>query len=81
LRGSDNAEWVQPDINIVVHVFQKQIREYYNMRLWGDAKVLKSKTNTKEYSNGYKDNNNPNPNKFKVSPWLVYTAILLVSFS
>jgi cell division protease FtsH len=23
-------------------------------------------------------NNNPNPNKFKVSPWLVYTAILLI---
>jgi hypothetical protein len=22
--------------------------------------------------------NNPNPNKFKVSPWLVYTAILLI---
>jgi cell division protease FtsH len=24
--------------------------------------------------------NNPNPNKFKVSPWLVYTAILLILF-
>ncbi|GIZ07506.1 ATP-dependent zinc metalloprotease FtsH [Flavobacterium sp. UMI-01] len=23
-------------------------------------------------------NNNPNPNKFRVSPWLVYTAILLI---
>ena len=23
-------------------------------------------------------NNNPNPNKFKVSPWLVYTGILLI---
>jgi cell division protease FtsH len=22
--------------------------------------------------------NNPTPNKFKVSPWLVYTAILLI---
>ena len=22
--------------------------------------------------------NNPNPNKFKISPWLIYTAILLV---
>ena len=23
-------------------------------------------------------NNNPNPNKFKVSPWLVYVGILLI---
>ena len=23
-------------------------------------------------------NNNPNSNKFKVSPWLIYTAILLI---
>ena len=23
-------------------------------------------------------NNNPTPNKFKISPWLVYTAILLI---
>ena len=22
--------------------------------------------------------NNPNPNKFRISPWLVYTAILLI---
>ena len=22
--------------------------------------------------------NNPNPSKFKISPWLIYTAILLV---
>ena len=40
-EGSDNAEWVLMDyVNIVVHVFQKQIREYYNIEsLWGDAKI------------------------------------------
>ena len=38
-EGSDNAEWVLMDyVNVVVHVFQKQIREYYNIEeLWGDA--------------------------------------------
>lgn len=40
VEGSDNAEWVLMDyINIVVHVFQKQIREFYDIEgLWGDAK-------------------------------------------
>ena len=43
VEGSDNAEWVLMDyVNIVVHVFQKQIREYYNIEsLWGDAKITK----------------------------------------
>ena len=38
---SDNAEWVLMDyVSIVVHVFQKEIREYYNIEgLWGDAKI------------------------------------------
>ena len=37
----DNAEWVLMDyVSIVVHVFQKEIREYYNIEgLWGDAKI------------------------------------------
>jgi ribosome-associated protein len=27
-------------VSIVVHVFQKEIREYYNIEgLWGDAKI------------------------------------------
>lgn len=41
VEGSDNAEWVLMDyVNIVVHVFQKQVREYYDIEgLWGDAKV------------------------------------------
>ncbi|CAM3888442.1 ribosome silencing factor RsfS [Flavobacterium branchiophilum NBRC 15030 = ATCC 35035] len=41
VEGSDNAEWVLMDyVNIVVHVFQKHIREYYNIEsLWGDAKM------------------------------------------
>ena len=41
VEGMENAEWVLMDyVNIVVHVFQKQIREYYNIEsLWGDAKI------------------------------------------
>lgn len=41
IEGSENAEWVLLDyVNIVVHVFQKHIREFYDVEgLWGDAKV------------------------------------------
>jgi ribosome-associated protein len=41
VEGTDNAEWVLMDyVSIVVHVFQKEIREYYNIEgLWGDAKI------------------------------------------
>jgi len=40
-EGADNAEWVLIDyVNVVVHVFQKHIREYYDIEsLWGDAKT------------------------------------------
>jgi len=41
VEGAENAEWVLMDyVNVVVHVFQKHIREYYNIEsLWGDAKI------------------------------------------
>ena len=46
-EGSDLAEWVLIDyVDIVVHVFQKQIREYYNIEeLWGDAKTTQITSN------------------------------------
>ncbi|CAI8239307.1 MAG: Ribosomal silencing factor RsfS [Flavobacteriaceae bacterium] len=46
-EGADNAEWVLIDyVNIVVHVFQKHIRTYYNIEeLWGDAKTTKIASN------------------------------------
>ncbi len=41
VEGEDNAEWVLMDyVNVVVHIFQKQIRDFYDIEgLWGDAKV------------------------------------------
>ncbi len=47
IEGSDNAEWVLMDyVNVVVHVFQKHIREYYDIEsLWGDAKITSIETN------------------------------------
>ncbi|AZQ57522.1 ribosome silencing factor [Maribacter sp. MJ134] len=40
IEGEDNAEWILMDyVNVVVHVFQKQVREFYDIEgLWGDAK-------------------------------------------
>lgn len=41
VEGETNAEWVLMDyVNVVVHVFQKHIRDFYDIEsLWGDAKI------------------------------------------
>ena len=46
VEGAENGEWVLMDyVNIVVHVFQKRIREYYRIEsLWGDAKITTIET-------------------------------------
>ncbi|PDH45460.1 MAG: ribosome silencing factor [Flavobacteriales bacterium MED-G15] len=46
-EGNSNSEWVLIDyVNVVVHIFQKQVREYYNIEgLWGDAKTTKIASN------------------------------------
>ena len=40
-EGMENAMWVLLDYyDIVVHIFQKEIREYYKLEeLWGDAEI------------------------------------------
>jgi len=42
IEGEANGEWVLMDyVDTVVHVFQKHIREYYDLEsLWGDAKSI-----------------------------------------
>lgn len=49
VEDSPNAEWILIDyVNIVVHVFQKHIREFYDIEgLWGDAKSIKIQTELK----------------------------------
>ena len=41
VEGKENAEWVLLDyINVVVHIFQKQVRDFYKIEeLWGDCKT------------------------------------------
>ena len=43
IEGQENLEWVLIDyVDIVVHIFQRQIREFYDIEsLWGDAKMTK----------------------------------------
>ncbi len=40
IEGKANAEWVLVDfVDVVVHVFQRSVREFYNLEeLWADAK-------------------------------------------
>jgi ribosome-associated protein len=42
-EGLENAMWVLLDFHdIVVHVFQKEVRNYYRLEeLWGDARISK----------------------------------------
>jgi ribosome-associated protein len=46
-EGLENAMWVLLDFtDIIVHVFQKQYRDYYRLEeLWGDARLIKFEDN------------------------------------
>lgn len=41
IEGQGNSEWVLMDyVNVVVHIFQKNVREFYDIEsLWGDAVI------------------------------------------
>jgi len=43
VEGESASEWVLMDYsNIVIHIFQKETREFYKLEeLWGDAKITK----------------------------------------
>lgn len=40
-EGINNGTWILLDYgNVVAHIFQKEIRDYYNLEeLWGDAQI------------------------------------------
>ena len=40
-EGVSNGTWILLDYgNVVAHIFQKEIRDYYNLEeLWGDAQI------------------------------------------
>lgn len=50
IEGTENAEWVLMDyVHVVVHVFQKHIREFYDIEeLWGDAKTTRIETSKQQ---------------------------------
>ena len=45
VEGSENAMWVLVDyVSVVVHVFQKHVRDFYDIEdLWSDAKITEIK--------------------------------------
>ena len=47
IEGRDTAEWILMDYSdIVIHIFQKQTRAFYNIEdFWGDAKFINHTTN------------------------------------
>ncbi len=46
VEGEMTAEWILMDyVNVVVHIFQKSTREFYDIEgLWGDAKITNIKS-------------------------------------
>ena len=56
IEDSQNSEWVLIDyVDIVVHIFQKHIREYYNLEdIWGDAKIERITTDFNQLENDRK---------------------------
>ena len=44
-EGRDTRRWVILDyVNVVVHIFKKELREYYALeKMWNDAEIIKVK--------------------------------------
>lgn len=42
VEGESNASWILMDyVHVVVHIFQKETREFYHIEnLWGDAEII-----------------------------------------
>jgi excinuclease UvrABC nuclease subunit len=68
VEGSDNAEWVLMDyVNVVVHFPNTNTRILQYRDLWGDKITAISKQILKRKKRRMAKDNNPTPNKFKVS--------------
>ena len=52
IEGQENAEWILVDyIDVVVHIFQKQVREFYKIEeLWGDCKINMNPLKINQYA-------------------------------
>jgi hypothetical protein len=67
-------------VNIVVHVFQKHIREYYNIEgLWGDAKITTIE-NKYLIPTQKMANEKPKQNNFKFTPYWIYGLLIVIFF-
>ena len=53
VEGKDTAQWIILDYgNVVVHVFQKEQRDYYQLEeFWGDAQIIPVESVTNEGQN------------------------------
>lgn len=47
VEGESNASWILMDyVHVVVHIFQKETREFYHIEnLWGDAEIISINSN------------------------------------
>lgn len=47
MEGADLAQWIVMDYgNVMVHVFQKEVRDYYQLEdFWADAEITEIKEN------------------------------------
>ncbi len=52
-EGYENSEWILLDyVNVVVHIFQKQSRDFYRLEeLWADAEHVELRISTKSKQN------------------------------
>src|SRR5690606_31327757 len=73
VEGTDPGSCVlMGSINIVVHIFQKERRQYYNNEdLWGDAKITQVTSN---HSHSNQCMKNPVNNKPKYNPWMLHAG-------
>ena len=53
-EGYSNLQWILLDyVDVVVHIFQPETRDFYNLeRIWGDAKITEITDEPENQKNG-----------------------------